>query len=261
MERKEETERLFARIDDLYARAERGETAVSVFLSPRELHFACRRLEERRALFLAFGGYEGAERKRLYILPDHMEGIESVSALSEYGENVDISVLKVSGSGFSKLSHRDFMGSLLGLGLERSVIGDIVVTETGREAVVFCDSAITRFLLENWTKAGNDKVRVESISLPENFSPQRRFARINDTVASPRVDGVVAALCSLSRDKARELVENECVEVDYDTVTRPDRTLTAPCLVTVRGYGKFRVVSVSEQTKKGRYRLEAEKYL
>ena len=261
MERKEETEHLFARIDDLYSRAERGETAISVFLSPRELHFAYRRLGERRALFLAFGGYEGAERKRLYIFPDYMEGIESVAELLDYGESIDISALKVIGSGFSKLSHRDFMGSLLGLGIERSVIGDIIVTDMGREAVVFCDSTITQFLLENWNKAANDKIRVESISLPENFAPERHFARINDTVASARADCIVAALCSLSRDKARELVENEFLEVDYEIVSRPDRTLTAPCLVTVRGYGKFRLLSVSEQTKKGRYRLVAEKYL
>lgn len=261
MQRKEDIELLIARIDDLCDRAERGETAVSVFLSPRELHFASRRLLEKRANFLAFGGYEDAERKRLYILPDYMEGITSVSELDNYGQSTDISVLKVSGSGFSKLSHRDFLGSLLGLGIERSVIGDIVVTEAGREAAVFCVSEIVRFLLDSWSKAGNDKVRVENAILPENFAPVRSFANITDTVASPRADGVVAALCSLSRDKARELVENEFVEVDYETVCRPDKTIAAPCIVTVRGYGKFRVVSVSEQTKKGRYRLLAQKYL
>ena len=79
MERKEDTELLFARIDDLFERAERGETAVSVFLSPRELHFARRRLEERRASFLAFGGMTDAERQRIYILPEYMEGVTSVS--------------------------------------------------------------------------------------------------------------------------------------------------------------------------------------
>lgn len=261
MERKEDIELLFARIDDLCERAERGETAVSVFLSPRELHFARKRLEERRAHFLVFGGMADAERNKLYILPDYMEGLTSVSELEAYGQGLDISVLKVSGSGFSKLSHRDFMGSLLGLGIERSVVGDIVVTETGREAIVFCGSEIVRFLLEAWNKVGNDKVRVENIVLPEDFVPVRRFASVMDTVASPRADGVVAALCSLSRDKARELVENEFVEVDYETVVRPDKTLIAPCLVTVRGHGKFKILSVSEQTKKGRYRLIAQKYL
>ena len=261
MEIKEDIELLFARIDDLCERAERGEMAVSVFLSPRELHFARRRLDIRHAKFLVFGGMAEAERGRIYILPEYMEDVLTVSELEAYGEDLRISTLRVSGSGFSKLSHRDFMGSLLGLGIERSVIGDIIVTETGREAIVFCDSDIVRFLLESWNKVGNDKVRVENVVLPENFTPERRFANLNDTVASPRVDGVVAALCSLSRDKARALVENEFVEVDYEIVSRPDKMLAAPCLVTVRGYGKFKLMSVSEQTKKGRYRLLAQKYL
>ena len=135
MEIKEDIELLFARIDDLCERAERGEMAVSVFLSPRELHFARRRLDIRHAKFLVFGGMAEAERGRIYILPEYMEDVLTVSELEAYGEDLRISALRVSGSGFSKLSHRDFMGSLLGLGIERSVIGDIIVTETGREAI------------------------------------------------------------------------------------------------------------------------------
>ena len=253
MEQKEEIGRLLARVDDLIARAEHGEVAVSAFLSPREFHFASRRIKESRASFFAFGGYDDAERKRVYILPDYMEGEASVTLLEDYEISAQVSALRVSGSGFSKLSHRDFLGSLLGLGLERSVIGDIIVTEEGKEAVVFCDTAISPFLLDAWIKAGNDKIRVERISLPENFAPLRRFAQISDTVASPRIDAIVGALCSLSRDKSRELVEDECVEVDYETTARPDRTVIAPCLVTVRGCGKFRInqshISVSRRER------------
>ena len=261
MEFGEEIVRLFARLEDLRARAEHGEVAVSAFLSPRELHFARRELDRSGIPFFAFGGYEGAQRQRVYLLPDYMEDVNSERELLDYGYSTDVCVIKVRGSGFVTLSHRDFMGSLLGLGVERSVIGDIVVTDAGREAVVFCDDTIAVFLLETWTKVGNDKIRTERISLPENFIPARRFAPISDTVASPRLDAVVAAICKLSREKARVMVENETVEVDYETLSRPDRTVEAPCLVTVRGYGKYRILSLSEQTKKGRYRLAAEKYL
>ncbi len=261
MELNEEIVRLFARLEDLGARAEQGEVAVSGFLSPRELHFARRELEKSGIPFFSFGGYDGAERQKIYFLPDYMEDVRDEGELSDYGYSTDICALRVRGSGFVTLSHRDFMGSLLGLGIERSVIGDIVVTDTGREAVVFCEATIAAFLLETWTKAGNDKIRTERFSLPAGFIPERRFAPISDTVASARVDAIVASVCKLSREKARELVENETVEVDYELSSRPDRLLTAPCLLTVRGYGKFRILSVSEQTKKGRYRLVAEKYL
>ena len=261
MESNEDIVRLFARLDDLRARAEHGEVAVSAFLSPRELHFARRELDRRGVSFFTFGGHDGAERQKIYFLPDYMDDISSARELLDYGYSTDICTLRVRGSGFVTLSHRDFMGSLLGLGIERSVIGDIIVTDTGREAVVFCDGTIAVFLIETWTKAGNDKIRAERFSLPEDFIPERRFMPINDTVASPRLDAVVASVCKLSREKARVMVKNETVEVDYEMSCRPDRAIFAPCLLTVRGYGKFRILSVSEQTKKGRYRLFAEKYL
>lgn len=261
MEVKKETEALYARLDDLVRRAQRGEAALSPFLSPRELYFAEAWLNRQNMPFFAYGGYESSERCRICVLPDYVDGEISLELLSEYGISLDICSLRVAGSGFCKLSHRDFLGSLLGLGLDRSVLGDICVFNDGEEAVVFCDSGIARFLLEEWKKAGNDKIRVTEAALPRDFSPEKRFLQISDTVASPRLDGVVAALCSLSREKAREAVTSELVELDYETEARPDRTVCAPCLISVRGYGKFRVLSVSDLTKKGRYRLVAQKYI
>ena len=261
MDKNEEIVRLFARLDDLLARAEHGEVAASAFLSPRELHFARRELARRGALFFDHGGYDGAERRKIYFLPDYMEGVTSNEQLEEYGYSADICAILVRGSGFSALSHRDFMGSLLGLGIERSVIGDIVVTKAEREAVVFCEANMVDFLLDTWVKAGNDKIKTERFCVPSDFTPERSFLPISDTVASPRLDAVVASVCKLSRERARELVENEAVEVDYEMSQRPDKIITAPCVLTARGYGKFRILSVSEQTKKGRYRFAAEKYL
>jgi RNA-binding protein YlmH len=84
---------------------------------------------------------------------------------------------------------------------------------------------------------------------------------ISDTVASPRLDCIVGALCSLSREKARATVESGLVELDFEREERPDRTVSAPCIISVRGYGRFRINSVSDMTKKGRYRLNAEKFV
>ena len=71
----------------------------------------------------------------------------------------------------------------------------------------------------------------------------------------------MASLCSLSREKARVAVVNGLLEIDYECCERPDRTLTAPCTVTVKGYGKYRINSLSDKTKKGRLRLDADKYV
>jgi len=152
------------------------------------------------------------------------------------------------------------MGAVLGIGIERSVVGDIVILEENT-AVIICDDAISPFLESNLDSVGKDKVKVSKLALDENFAPQRSYAQINDTVASARLDCVVGALCSLSREKARQTVLDGAVEVDYEVREQPDKEVKPVCIVSVRGFGKFRINSLSDKTKKGRFRLEAEKFL
>lgn len=256
----EDISSLYARLDDLMMAAGRGEVAKSVFLSPRELHYAQGYLRAHGVGFLAFGGYPDAERRRIYIMPDYMETVDNPEGLSEYGFDTDISCVKVVPSGYRSLTHRDFLGSTLGLGLERTVIGDILVRDDG-EADIICDSTLSDFLAQNLCKVANDKVHTSVLPLDKIEAPERRFAEINDTVASPRVDCIVGALCSLSREKARCAVESGLVEVNFESEERPDRDVSAPCTVSVRGYGRYEVLSVCDKTKKGRYRLSARKYL
>ena len=87
-----------------------------------------------------------------------------------------------------------------------------------------------------------------------------RTTELSDTVASARLDCVVASLCRLSREKARECVLSELVELNFEVEDRPDHAVEAPAILSVRGVGRFRVLSLSELTKKGRLRLRAEKY-
>ena len=262
----EEFGHLFARLDDLAARSAKGEVAISPFLSPREQHFAMGYLVKRGVRAVAFGGVPDAERRRLYLLPDYMDEAEETtlhSVLCAYGFACGISALRVKGSGYRVLSHRDFLGSLLGLGLSRSVIGDILPQGDGqKEAVVLCESGIVPFLLSHLERVGNDKVSVSSVEEEElsSLSVERRMTPITDTVASARLDCVVASLCRLSREKARECVERELVELEFEKETRPDRTVEAPAILSVRGIGRYRVLSLGGQTKKGRLRLLAEKY-
>lgn len=254
----------YARLDDLCHRAERGEVAASAFLTPRELHYAEGYLQQRGASYAAFGGYGEAERKRVYLLPEYMGEPSENAALStffaDFGMESDIVTLRIDGSGYRTLTHRDFLGAILGLGIERSVLGDLVAdTEEGRWAVVFCDRGIAPFLEQELTKVANDKVRTRLCD--EWQLPTRRFVSIRDTVASARLDCVIAALCGLSREKARETVCGGLVEIDFESEERPDRTVDSCGQISVRGYGRFRIVALSEHTKKGRLRLEAEKYV
>ena len=265
----EEARALAARLDDLCARADSGELGVTVFMSPRELAFTKKYLAAKGAAVCFFGGYPQAERQRAYILPDYMSELSECDGdtdieerLSQFGYSSSVFALRICGSGYRRLSHRDFLGSLLGLGIERSVLGDILLLGDGdREALLLCDSNISEFIEKELCYVANDKVKVRGAELEDIQIPPRRTQPISDTVASPRLDAVVAALCNLSRDKARAAVVSGLVEIDFESEERPDRLLSGGATVSVRGFGRYRVISVSDKTKKGRYRLVAEKYV
>ncbi len=239
---------------------------VTPFLSPREAHFAKELLVRKGVEARAFGGFAEAERTRLYLLPDYMAGGDDAVALPDllrdFGMNTEILALKIVGSGYRSLSHRDFLGSILGLGLDRGVVGDILVdSEENRSAVIFCDATIAEFIRTELSQVANDKVKISPIDFEDIEIPKREVAVIHDTVASPRLDSVIAALCGLSRERARETVVGGLVELNFESEDRPDRTVSAPTLISVRGVGRFRVIALSDRTKKGRIRLVAERYL
>ena len=258
---------LAARIDDLLKASDRGEPVCGNFLTPGEAAFSVAYLKEQRMddRALLLGGYADAERRRLVALPPYLADIDGEAEENlkiyfpeEYSNAVR--ALKISGSGYRKLSHRDYMGSLLALGIERSALGDIVVLGDF-EAVVFCTDKIHSFLLSGIDRIATDKVNCRDFIPDETFAPEREYMPIRDTVASNRLDCVVGALTDLSREKAQSTIRSGLCEVDYLPEERCDVSLHTPCIVTVRGYGKFRVLSFDGETKKGRLRLVAQKYV
>lgn len=256
-----------ARIFELLKKAEKYEVGVSAFLTPKEQIMAARIIAQARseAFTFFFGGYEGGERKRLYALPEYMaveEALGTKSILENYSEQIldTVTAVAIKGSGYKKLTHRDYLGSLLGLGIERDVVGDIAVLDDC-SAVVFCDKKIAEYLLLELKKIGSDTVKVKTWELSPEFKYEKAFAPISDTVASPRFDCVVSALCGISREKAQRIIHVGEAELDYFVEERSDRSVNEGSIISVRGYGKFSVVKLSEQTKKGRLRLLANKYI
>ncbi len=252
---------LLARADDLMGRAQNGELTHTAFLTPGEQTLLLRSSGARATLLLD-GGYADAERKRAFFLPAWMAELDEPLRAQCLAEQASESLvpLEIRGSGYRTLLHKDFLGAMLNLGIERSAIGDVCVTDT-HTAVLFCDRTMATFLCEHLTRVANDAVRVRSITLPPDFNGGRSYLRITDTVASKRADGVVAALANLSREKARALFEARMVEIEYEIADKPDRPVAAGEVIVIRGKGKFIVRAISDQTKKGRYRLLADKYL
>ncbi len=258
---------LAARVADLYRRAERYEVAVGPFLTPKEQYDICHRigLPHSDAVAVFFGGYDGCERSRLLVLPEYFACEEREYSTAYLRENVAeaascVSVLRIGGSGYKSLTHRDYLGSLLALGIERDKLGDIVVLDE-HHALIFCDSGLSGFLLNELGRIGNDAVKVEVVELPADFKAERRFAPISDTIASVRLDCIVSSLIKTSREKAQDAVRAGLVELNYEIETRNDYRPAAGDVISVRGHGKYRLRDMSEQTKKGRCRLLADQYI
>ncbi len=260
-------ELLASRAGDYLSMSERGELVCGNFLTPSEAAYTLSVLKSKRASDRAFlfGGYEDAERKRIFVLPSYLSDFDGTpSEIAEQYFKDDLAdavkAIKIQGSGYRELSHRDYLGSILSLGIERSAIGDIVVLDK-RSAIIFCTDKIFGFLLTSLENVASDKVTLSETTVSEGVLPKREFKPISDTVASNRLDCIVASLTNLSREKAQTLIKSGLCEVDYMPEGRVDVSLKVPCTVTLRGYGKFNVLSFDGETKRGRLRLAAQKYV
>lgn len=253
---------LLARARDLLARAERGEICCTAFLTPREQRLLERGMPAARSCMLCEGGYPNAERKRVFFLPEYITCLEGElrDELLAESRGEALCAVSLKGSGYQTLSHRDYLGAVLNLGIERDAIGDICVLSPG-EAVLFCDRLMASFLAEHLTRVARDAVKVQTVLLPPDFEGGHSFAPMSDTVVSPRADAVVAALCNLSRERAQALFAQGAVELDYEPLEKYDREVSEGATLTVRGHGKFVIRALSDQTKKGRIRLLADRYI
>ena len=257
-----------ARLEDAIRKCNAGSVAHLPFLTMRQRRRAERLLDARgmRENVWFWGGHPTAERACLFLLPDYLVAIlpedadEREAALPDYlADELQEAVVALSmqGSGFRNLSHRDYLGAVLGLGIERDALGDIAVQDE-HSAILFCPRTLAGFLSGELTKVGSDTVRCRECQIDESFTDGKKYRPISDTVASARLDCVVAALCNLSRDAAQSAVRSGLVEVDFEPEERVDTVLEPPITVSVRGHGRFILRSFDGETKKGRLRLKAD---
>lgn len=251
---------LAARAEDYVRRAlERGIPAFTDFLSDREraiVLFAASSLGAKDNT-VVFGGYNDAERTVIGFFPDYCLYLERDELLSQF----PVSALFVECSGFRTHTHRDFLGSVLGLGLERTVIGDIIVGENGYNATVFVHSKAVDYIIENLRLVGRDGVKVKKLDSADSLETKRQFEVIKGTCASLRIDALISEVFNISREKAQNLVAMGYVSINHEETTDKSKLLSVGDTFSVRGYGKFRLSVVGDVNRKGRTRFEIQKYI
>ena len=217
---------------------------------------------------LLYGGWDDSERMMAGFFPyDMIEEVESDKA-----SYFPVRWLLIKGHGYASLDHRDFLGGLLSSGIKREVLGDILTSSSflpgnGKDndkntayAAVFDLNGMASYIAENIVRIGNSGV---SITLcDEGFVPdvKRSFDKLTVPVSSLRLDCVVAELTGMSRADSKDAVLKGCVYVDHVISERPDRVLAENSVISVRGFGKYKFVSVTGQTRSGRMRTEFLKY-
>ncbi len=251
----QEDQVLLARIWDRFsAGARRNIPTATCFLSGREQLLARRLLAPEGLEPVFFGGLPGAERCVAAYIPDYFEPEEYL-----YGEDGPVAALRVSYSDYDSLSHRDFLGSLMGQGIKREILGDLLMAEGHCDVLVLREMA--DYLAAQLTQVGRARVHAGRISLRELEAPEQKVKVICDTVASLRLDSVIASGFQQGRSRASALIHAAKAEVNHAPVLKPDAPVSEGDVISVRGLGKLRVAQVKGQTKKGRTALVLEKYL
>ena len=243
---------LLARVLDQYEKAERrGIPAATVFLSPREQAMAQALLNTLgvRSGYVFDGGYEGAERKLLAFLPDWAEDAAGELAFFRAAFRDKDAVL----------THRDILGSLMGMGIVREKVGDILVSPESADLIVL--DTVAEFLLSSWNSAGRARLAVTEIPAAHLHIPEVRCEEIRDTVSSLRLDAVAASGFSLSRGRAAELISSGKFQLNHRECTKPDRPVAEGDVLSCRGLGKCAVKTVGGPSKKGRIMIELERYV
>ncbi len=199
-----------------------------------------------------FGGAEGCERQMLRF------GSEDTCG---YDAPFPIQCLKIAplNAKFAEpLTHRDYLGSLMALGIERETMGDIVVKPEG--AYLFCEDRIAPYIMEHFTQARHTFLRCEAAaSLPEGKLFETR--RLTVQLSSQRVDALIAHVFKMSRGDAQDLFPAGKVFVSGRLCESPGYTPKPGDIISVRGFGRMKYVGIESLSKKGKENTVAELYV
>lgn len=197
-----------------------------------------------------FGGYDESERKVVGFFSDdyHLDGLDyPIAALKIIPERTS-----------DKLTHRDYLGSIMSLGIERFMIGDIICVDNG--AYVFCIDRISDYILEQLVNIRNSSITVEKVDVSFVQGIKPNFDVIKGTVSSLRLDSIVKLGFSMSRGNALALIESGKVYINSKLFEKGSAKIYEGDIISIRGFGKMKVQAIGELTKKGRTFIELYKY-
>lgn len=243
---------LAARLIDLADSVAKGRPyAVSEFVSPGAVQIGETIQAHVPSLVLkSFGGYEGAERVKLAFVNSDFEGTV------DYG----ITACRATWDArYRLLGHRDILGSLMGLGIDRARFGDIVMGESN--AVILADTTLYPYVQQNFTKVAMVTVTIDEIPLNDIAPRQEKVKEIKTTVASLRLDAIASSGFGISRTKAAEAIKGERVQVNWQPAKGASQDVAEGDVISLRGKGRMELVQITGTSRKGRIGVLLKRYM
>lgn len=171
-----------------------------------------------------------------------------------------ISLLKISNnSKFSTLDHKDYLGALMSLGIKREKLGDLIIQDKICYAPVCSD--ISNYIINNLHTIGNSPCEVSEYDYTLKELPERKFKERVIISTSLRLDGMISAICNVSRNNSVELISCGKILVNYFQCVKKDRIIKNDDTLTIRGYGKFKVAEIIGNTQKDRLKIAIKQYI
>ncbi|MDP4109045.1 MAG: YlmH/Sll1252 family protein [Bacillota bacterium] len=235
------------RLSELSRRAlSRGLYTCSEFLTIAEQDLLCgMSFDTGSAPFTLFGGYDAAERRLACFGTEELFGYPPKPPIA------CVRISPVSRKFADKLTHRDFLGSLMAVGVRRSVLGDIIVREN--EAHLFCLESVSGFITDQFQKVKHTDVRCFVTDAPEFTAEEPEPAEIN--IASERLDALISAVYKLPRSESQELILKGKVFINGRLTQNSSFSPAPGCVISLRGLGRFSYEGIERETRKGRLKV------
>jgi RNA-binding protein YlmH len=262
---KTDEDRLFlARLLDKANQADRGYLVNSRFMDPHQKSIARRMLHEIGSKFIFEGGYPEAERALSFFVPDYMILASEEETLASLRNNPSYPVTLVQvdlkkGPYTKEMTHRDYLGALMNLGITRETLGDILVHKEFAQIITL--SEIAPFIENNLTQVGRASVSAGTIRLDELVPPILKFEMKTATVASLRLDAIVAEGFNLSRSEASEYIGTGKVYLQFEECCNVSKLVEEGDTVSLRGAGRIVLDRVGGISKKSRVFITILKYV
>ncbi|TQK74709.1 RNA-binding protein YlmH [Brevibacillus sp. AG162] len=216
------------------------------FVDPRQLMIIQSLSSQVRDVKVSpYGGYEGAERVRIIIHPEYLP-VEP--------EDYRLTLLAIrADQRFHVLEHRDVMGAMLGVGMKREKFGDMLTDSAGSYAIVA--EEVADFVCAQVRQIHRTSVQFERIPWEAFTPPAPKFVEKTITVPSPRVDAIIGEVHNMSRAKALVPIRAGKVKINWKVIEDPSYQLQMGDMVSLAGYGRFKIIEVAGPTRSGRLRM------